>query len=41
MKTMMIWAFALTMMLGTTAFAAEQCCGDPACCASGSCDTCC
>jgi hypothetical protein len=41
MKKIMMWALALGLLVGATAFAAEQCCGDPDCCASGCCDTCC
>lgn len=31
------WAIALTMMAGTLAFAAIDCCADPSCCPGACC----
>jgi hypothetical protein len=37
MTRIFAWALALTMLTGTLAMAAIDCCADPACCASGCC----
>ncbi len=34
------FALAFSLLMGATLFAADGCCGDPACCASGCCKTC-
>jgi hypothetical protein len=34
------FALALSLLMGATLFAADGCCGDPACCASGCCKNC-